>query len=83
MTADLDEKALARCRHIIAVTAATSGFQWQCYVPTLGLLVSKDLGRDITDLAWLYAAFVGMSIVSSISLHAHLQHFSPYTVRVA
>ena len=50
LTADQDAKALARCRHIICVTAATSGFQWQCYVPTLALLITKDLGREITDV---------------------------------
>lgn len=55
-------------------------FQWQCYVPTLALLVNKDMGREITDVGWLYLAFVGMSIVSSFSLHAHLRHFTPYTV---
>lgn len=56
-------------------------FQWQSYVPTLALLVNNDLGMDITAVGWLYAAFVGTSIIASISLSVHLRYFAPYTVR--
>ena len=56
-------------------------FQWQSYVPTLALLVTQDLGRTVTTVGWLYAAFVGTSIISSMTLAAHLRHFTPYTVR--
>lgn len=55
-------------------------FQWQCYVPTLALLTSQDLGLPITAIGWLYFAFVGMSIVSSTLLSAHLKYYSPFTL---
>jgi cytochrome b subunit of formate dehydrogenase len=54
-------------------------FQWQSYVPTLALLV-QELGYPITHVGWLYLAFVGTSILASLSLHAHLKVFSPYNL---
>jgi hypothetical protein len=56
---------------------------WQSYVPTLALLVSDDFGKDITWVGWLYLAFVGTSIIGSMSLHQHLRCLTPYTVRAA
>jgi len=66
------------CRQIICVVAASSGFQWQSYVPTLALLVTEDIGGSISMVGYLYLAFVGMSIVGSVLLYTHLRFLSPY-----
>ena len=71
---------LRRGTPTVQVCAARS-FQWQSYVPTLALLVSKDLGKDITYVGYLYFAFVGTSIVSCLALHLHLRWFTTYSVR--
>lgn len=55
-------------------------FQWQCYVPTLALIVSQDLGMSITVVGWLYFAFVGSSIIASMALHTLLKRFTPYSL---
>ena len=60
--------------------ATLLSFQWQSYVPTLALLVNQDLGMPITAVGWLYLAFVGMSIFSSLLLAAHLKYYSPFTL---
>ena len=67
-----------------SLSRALTQFQWQSYVPTLALLVSdpspNGLGQNITVVGYLYFAFVGTSILSSITLHAHLRHFTPYSL---
>lgn len=54
--------------------------QWQCYVPTLALLVTEDFGLDIVNVGYLYLFFVGTSICSSFALNVHLQQLkmTPY-----
>lgn len=60
--------------------ATAHRFQWQCYVPTLPLLTNQDLGLPLTAIGWLYFAFVGTSILSSLLLSAHLKYYSPFTL---
>lgn len=64
----------------VCVCVRICSFQWQCYVPTLALLVENDLGLPITMVGWLYLAFVGTSIFSSLLLHLHLRFFTPFTL---
>ena len=54
--------------------------QWQCYIPTLALLISHDFGLPITAVGWLFLTFVGVSIISSCLLRAHLKYWSPFTL---
>ena len=60
----------------------TRRLQWQCYVPTLALLVTEDFGLDIVNVGYLYLSFVGTSIVASFCLNCHLErlHLTPYNL---
>ena len=67
---ELSYEDLLRCNHIFGVTGALSGFQWQAFVPSLALLLTRGLGQSAYSISIAYGVFVGCANAAFMSERA-------------
>lgn len=68
---------------VINAIAFVSAMQWQAFLPTLPLLVTRTLGLPVDMVAWPYAVFTASGLMSIPLLLPLTRRFSTLTITIA